>query len=125
MPAYMPPHDMSDETLSPRRRRLMFRAWHRGTKEADLLIGGFVQRGIAGFSDSELDELEAVLELADVDLADWLSGRRAIPAEVASPMLARMATECGVSGAGLPPELRPASDDRSADRREGLNRPRG
>lgn len=97
---------MSDETLPPRRRRLMFRAWHRGTKEADLLIGGFVRRGIAGFSDSELDELEAVLELPDVDLADWLSGRREIPAEVDSPMLTRMANECGASGAGLPPELR-------------------
>jgi antitoxin CptB len=104
MPAYMPRRDMSDETLPPRRRRLMFRAWHRGTKEADLLIGGFVQRHIAVFTESELDELEAVLELPDVDLADWLSGRRAIPAEVATPMLARMVAECGGSGAGLPPE---------------------
>jgi antitoxin CptB len=102
MAAYMPPRDMSDETLSPRRRRLMFRAWHRGTKEADLLIGGFVRRHIAAFTEAELDELEAVLELPDVDLADWLSGRRAIPAEVASPMLARMAVECGGPGAGVP-----------------------
>ncbi len=115
---------MSDETLSPRRRRLMFRAWHRGTKEADLLIGGFVRRHVAAFTEAELDELEQVLELPDVDLADWLSGRRAIPAEVASPMLARMAKECGGSGAGLPPELRPAPDDRSAETREGLDRPR-
>lgn len=97
---------MSDETLSPRRRRLMFRAWHRGTKEADLLIGGFVRRHIAAFTEAELDELEQVLELPDVDLADWLSGRRAIPAEVMTPMLARMVAECGGLGAGVPREVK-------------------
>ncbi len=103
MRPYMRALAMTDEsdTLSPRRRRLMFRAWHRGTKEADLMIGGFVQRHIAAFTDSELDELEAVLELPDVDLADWLSGRRDIPAEVASPMLLRMARECASPGAGM------------------------
>jgi antitoxin CptB len=110
--------DMSDDpetatSLPPRHRRLMFRAWHRGTKEADLMIGGFVQRHIAAFTDSELDELEAVLELPDVDLADWLSGRRPIPREVATPMLARMAEECAGLGAGVPPELRPATPNRS------------
>ena len=132
MRAYMAPPsaqaDMSDEpeteSLSPRRRRLMFRASHRGTKEADLMIGGFVRRNIAGFSEAELDELEAVLELPDVDLADWLSGRRAIPSHVSTPMLERMAVECGAAGAGLPPELKAASDDRRAEGPAGLNRPR-
>jgi antitoxin CptB len=91
----------STPPLAPRRRRLMFRAWHRGTKEADLMIGGFVARHIQAFSEAELDELEAVLELADVDLADWLSGRRPIPREVMTPMLARMAAECAGVGAGI------------------------
>ncbi len=101
--------DMSDEPetdLSPRRRRLLFRAWHRGTKEADLMIGGFVSRNLAAFSEAELAEVEAVLELPDVDLSDWLSGRREPPPGVRTPMLERMALECGQSGAGLPPELR-------------------
>ncbi len=101
--------DMPDDTetdLSPRRRRLLFRAWHRGTKEADLMIGRFVADNIAGFTEPELDELEAVLELPDVDLADWLSGRREIPAELRTPMLDRMAVECAGKGAGLPPHLR-------------------
>ena len=66
------------------------------------MIGGFVARHIASFTEPELDELEAVLEFLDVDLADWLSGRRDIPAECASPMLLRMAAECGASGAGVP-----------------------
>jgi len=92
--------------LSPRRRRLQFRAWHRGTKETDLMVGAFVARHIATFTESDLDEIEHVLELDDVDLADWLTGRRPIPDEVATPMLNRMAEECAAPGAGLPPELR-------------------
>jgi antitoxin CptB len=84
----------------------MFRAWHRGTKETDLLIGGFCAKHITTFTEAELDELEAVLELPDVDLADWLSGRRPIPQDVASPMLARMAAECRGIGAGVPQDLR-------------------
>ena len=85
------------------------------------MIGGFVQRHIATFTEAELDELEAVLELPDADLADWLSGRREIPAEVRTPMLDRMAVECAGFGAGMKKD---ASDDRSADRRDGLDRPR-
>jgi antitoxin CptB len=100
------PDDPESEPLPPRRRRLLFRAWHRGTKEADLMIGGFVKRNIATFAEAELDELEAVLELPDVDLADWLSGRRAIPSHISTPMLERMALECGGLGAGVPPDLR-------------------
>jgi antitoxin CptB len=90
--------DMPDDiepSLDPRRRRLRYRAWHRGTKESDLIVGGFVDRNIQGFTEAELDELEAVLELPDVDLADWLSGRRPIPPEVETPMLRRIAAEAG------------------------------
>lgn len=88
--------------LTPRRRRLLFRAHHRGTKETDLMVGGFVARHIAVFTDLELDELEAVLDHLDVDLADWLSGRRPIPPEVMTPMMARMREECSRTGAGVP-----------------------
>ncbi|MDJ0389840.1 succinate dehydrogenase assembly factor 2 [Roseomonas sp. E05] len=101
--------DKSEQTsteLSPRRRRLLFRATHRGTKETDLMIGGFVGRHIGSFSEAELDELEAVLEMLDVDLADWLSGRRPVPPEVMTPMLERMARECSALGAGVPEAAR-------------------
>jgi len=73
--------------LDVRRRRLLYRATHRGTRETDLLVGGFVASRIALLGDAELDALEAVLELPDVDLSDWLSGRRPVPSEVDSPML--------------------------------------
>ncbi len=72
---------------STRRRRLLFRATHRGTHENDLLIGGYVASRIESLSEAELDALEAVMDLPDVDLADWLTGRLPIPAGPDAPML--------------------------------------
>ncbi|MEJ1976312.1 MAG: succinate dehydrogenase assembly factor 2 [Acetobacteraceae bacterium] len=76
---------MSD--LDSRRRRVLFRATHRGTQETDRLIGGFVAPRLAGFTEAELDAIEAIMDMPDVDLADWLMGRLAIPPEADSPML--------------------------------------
>jgi antitoxin CptB len=73
-----------------RRRRLLYRATHRGTFENDLMIGGFVRANLDRLSDTDLDALEALLETPDVDLADWLTGRRPIPAQAATPMLLRI-----------------------------------
>jgi len=77
-------------TLDARRRRLLFRATHRGTHETDLLVGGFVASRIHALTAAEIDALELVMELPDTDLADWLTGRLPIPDEVASPMLLRL-----------------------------------
>jgi len=82
-------------SLSIRRKRLLYRATHRGTHENDLLIGGFVAARIAAFTDPELDALEAVLAFPDVELAHWLTGRQPIPAEVDSPMLRRIKDAAG------------------------------
>jgi antitoxin CptB len=76
--------------LDPRRRRLLYRATHRGTQETDLLVGGFVALRIWGFSEEELVELEGVLELPDPELADWLTGREPIPEAMDSLLLRRM-----------------------------------
>ena len=76
--------------LETRRRRLLFRATHRGTHENDLLIGGFVAPRLAELTLADLDALEAILEMPDVDLADFLTGRRPIPPESDSPMLRRI-----------------------------------
>ena len=81
---------MIESPLTPvqtRRRRLLFRATHRGTHETDLLIGGFVAARIDAMSEPEMDALEEVMELPDADLADWLTGRLEIPTDVDSPML--------------------------------------
>ncbi len=73
-----------------RRRRLLFRARHRGTHEADLLIGGFVAETIERLDEAGLASLETVLELPDVDLFDWLSGRRPLPLEHETTILREM-----------------------------------
>jgi antitoxin CptB len=77
-------------SLDARRRRLLFRATHRGTYENDILLGGFVQRHIAEFDESEIAALEEILELPDNDLADWLTGRSPIPPETDTPLLRRI-----------------------------------
>jgi antitoxin CptB len=76
-----------------RRRRLLFRAEHRGTKEADLIIGGFVRRELGALSQDELAELEAILDMPDVDLTEWLMGRRPVPEDARLPLLLRMVAE--------------------------------
>lgn len=77
------------DLLDARRRRLLFRATHRGTHENDLMIGGFVRTHLAAFSAEDFDVLEALLDLPDTDLADWLTGRRPVPDDVPS-MLRRI-----------------------------------
>jgi antitoxin CptB len=81
---------MTEPPFTPsetRRRRLLFRATHRGTHETDLLIGGYVTPRIATMSEPEMDALEEVMELPDADLADWLTGRLPIPTEVDTPLM--------------------------------------
>jgi antitoxin CptB len=93
-------------SIDTRRRRLLYRATHRGTYENDILLGGFVKRHISAMRESELAALEALLELPENDLADWLTGRLPIPADADSPMLRRVQSEAGAqsspcgSGAG-------------------------
>ena len=100
----MPDSDI--DSLDTRRRRLLFRATHRGTHENDLMIGGFVRATLAVLSDADLDALEALLDLPDTDLADWLTGRRLIPDSVATPMLLRI-RESVIQGAATPKGWRP------------------
>lgn len=81
-----PPHS-ADQV---RRRRLLFRAEHRGTKECDILIGGFVAARLWQFSEAELSELERIMDLPDPLLADWITGRRPIPGDLGLPLIAAM-----------------------------------
>jgi antitoxin CptB len=63
-----------------RRKRLLFRSWHRGTRESDLILGRFAEAHLAGLDHAQLDRYEALLECADADLYDWVSGRASPPA---------------------------------------------
>ena len=61
-----------------RRKRLLFRSWHRGTREADLILGSFAEAHLGGFDGAQLDRFEALLEVPDAEVFDWL-GSRAVP----------------------------------------------
>ena len=67
---------MSDG-LDVQRKRLRFRCWHRGTKELDLLIGRFADAHLASLDGDQLARLEALLEIPEPILNDWVMGRRA------------------------------------------------
>lgn len=61
-------------TLDERRKKLKFRAWHRGTREMDLILGSFADKYVFDFTDSELDSFEQLLACQDPDLYDWKCG---------------------------------------------------
>jgi antitoxin CptB len=75
------------EPLDARRKRLLFRSWHRGTRETDLLLGAFAERHLAALDERQLDRYEALLEETDAALFAWISGRGAAPAEHESDVL--------------------------------------
>lgn len=96
-----PTADTSEEDpLAARRRRLVFRANHRGTFETDILIGGFVEANVGTMTAAELDDMDAIMQMPDPELTDWLFGRLALPEEKATPMLRRMVEACRAKGAG-------------------------
>ena len=68
-----------DAPLDDRRKRLLYRANHRGTKEADVIVGGYFTATAAVLTDAQLAEAEVLLEENDLDLIDWLMGRQPIP----------------------------------------------
>ncbi len=77
-------------TRTDRLKRLRFRAWHRGTKEADLLIGGFFDRHHETWSDEEIGWYEALLEEQDVDIMAWAIGAQPVPAQWEGEMMRRL-----------------------------------
>lgn len=73
--------------LPARLARARFRAWHRGTREADYVIGGFFDRHHSGWSDADLAWFEALLEQDDVDILGWAMGAAPVPENFAGPLL--------------------------------------
>jgi antitoxin CptB len=89
------PYFMTDSTrtsadLDPRRRKALFRAWHRGMREMDLVLGQFANTHIADFSEEELAGFEAILEIGDRDLNQWIMGEAPVPADHDTPALRRV-----------------------------------
>ncbi|MGL4323261.1 MAG: succinate dehydrogenase assembly factor 2 [Beijerinckiaceae bacterium] len=67
--------------LDPRRKRILFRAWHRGIREMDLIMGKFCDASIATLNEAELDEFERLIDVPDRDLFAWLTGAEPTPAQ--------------------------------------------
>ena len=76
--------------LDDRRKRLLFRCWHRGTREMDLILGRFADLEIARLTDGELAQLEHLIEVPDPDLYAALTGDRPLSAEYASALFDRI-----------------------------------
>ena len=69
----------SDRDAELRRKRLLFRCWHRGTQEIDLIFGTFAESTGSRLSTAQLDRFEALLDCDDTDLFDWVTGQSAPP----------------------------------------------
>ena len=76
--------------LDPRRRRLLFRAWHRGIREMDLILGQFAYNELADIDGADLDEFEAILGEDDNDLFKWICGKTETPGHLRTPLFARI-----------------------------------
>ena len=83
----MPQTQPQVETIENWRKRLTFRAWHRGTREMDLLIGSFAEKHINGFDKDDLAIFEEILINNDPDVYDWIIGRQLPPPELKSRVL--------------------------------------
>jgi antitoxin CptB len=70
----------ADSNLETRRRKALFRSWHRGMRENDLILGRFADNRIDTLTATELEQYEALLEVPDADLLKWMTGEKPVPA---------------------------------------------
>ena len=80
----------SSEGLDARRRRLLYRAWHRGTREMDLIMGRFADAMIGTLTEAEIDEFEQLSEQPEPDLYAWITGDRPVPLEHDTAVFAKL-----------------------------------
>ena len=78
--------------LEPRRKKALYRAWHRGTKEMDLVLGPYADAHIGDLSDADLAEFERLLDLPDVDMFGWFTNPERTPAEHATALVDHIRT---------------------------------
>jgi len=82
--------ERSSEGLDVRRRKLLFRAWRRGVREMDLIVGRFADAHIETLDDSGLDDFEHLIEAPNAALYTWVVGGESIPADYDTAVLARL-----------------------------------
>src|SRR5688572_7845223 len=82
--------ERSSEGLDLRRRKLLFRAWHRGLREVDLILGRFADSNIEQLTDAELSEFEGLMDIPDGELLVWLTGEADVPVAHDGPLFRRL-----------------------------------
>lgn len=80
----------SSADLEPRRKRLLFQTWHRGTREMDLLLGRFADATIGDWTEEEIGQMEALLNLPDPELYRWITEQMPVPENHQSGILDRV-----------------------------------
>ena len=78
------------EDIATRRKRLKFRSWHRGSKEADIILGNFADKVLASLSEAELDLYEDLIEEPDADIVSWITGGKIPPARFENAVMERL-----------------------------------
>ncbi len=79
-----------NETIGNKRKRLLFRSWHRGTRELDLLMGTFAERHLPDMTAEELDLYDEILAHPDPDLYNWITAQEPVPANFINPVMDRL-----------------------------------
>jgi antitoxin CptB len=80
----------SSDGLDPRRRKLLFRCWHRGMREVDLIMGRFADAAVDDLSEDELAEFERLIDVPDHEVLAWVTGEAAVPAAYDTPLFRRL-----------------------------------
>lgn len=78
------------QNATAHKKKLMFRAWHRGMKELDLLMGTFAQDELATLEGDELAQFERLIDAEDNDLLNYFNGKQAVPIELAGSVFERI-----------------------------------
>lgn len=73
---------MTDDAFEHRRKRLIFRSWHRGTREMDFIMGRFAEKHVPAMDEVALTLYEELLNTPDPDVYDWVSGQKPVPANL-------------------------------------------
>ena len=93
--------DRQEDETEIRKRRVQFRAWHRGTREMDLMLGRFTDAHIGSMSKDEIASLEALMKLPDPDIYNWIIGAAVPPKGMDTPLLHKIRDfHLGTNGAG-------------------------
>jgi antitoxin CptB len=80
----------TSEGLDAHRRKLLFRSWHRGMREMDLVLGQFADAEIDGLTQEEIDQYERLLDIPDTEFLPLITGERPVPENLDSPVLRKI-----------------------------------